>query len=561
MLAIWELLEGREYYIQLDHIAKLVDADCDPRKIEFKILNIVRHTKKQYQSNPAKAYEEGLVPARILCPPEGLSSEEKEFDRVYDWCKSVCDELTQSSDDDTRAENFKRNLEMYIITKLCPRLVNYDVHCYFMPRSTPLDRAIQVFIDTNQGTRPVTEFDIVAAQVDREFDLDVRDCIEKFCAHGHSRHAHYYFNKGKDKRVVGIGNWLLKISCLHYTDGGVMPQRSKYLTAFRNFLNPPNDNKIKPEADKGASRGTSENDALKATQRLNELLSDLDKALGFVADRGILTQKGLINEPAIYVIAALQQARTKYITKKDTSGASFADDLMSVYFWRTLLTDRYLGQANEELFADFIEIKKCLEKLKSDKPATRQKNPCTSNCLFLNNQKYSIPTEEDLADLKNPWPWPRINKGRKGRALAAVLLHAGPKDWGTGKKFDRDKIREYEGTNGEYALHRHHVFPKEFLNSGHDSVGEATAVPVDHGLNCAFLTDATNQKIGGDDPATYIKNWVGVSRGALKMRITSHCINYESLKKRQAMPIWYERFIEARAKILANRIKKLTELQ
>lgn len=64
--------------------------------------------------------------------------------------------------------------------------------------------------------------------------------------------------------------------------------------------------------------------------------------------------------PPVYVIAALQ-GDLQTIKKAARKGTAIK--LISTYLWRAFLTDRYEAQANDRLFDDFKDLRRCLKQI------------------------------------------------------------------------------------------------------------------------------------------------------------------------------------------------------
>ena len=134
----------------------------------------------------------------------GCLAVKERYDRISAWCESAC------SNNPACAGNIKD----YIKDELYQSVDNYNLHYCLLLKNMPREKAINIFIDTNQNGIPVTKFEIVTAHADGAFDLDIRKSINEFCNSKQCDHIPYYFSKDEEKRVAEIGEWVLKVACL-----------------------------------------------------------------------------------------------------------------------------------------------------------------------------------------------------------------------------------------------------------------------------------------------------------------------------------------------------------
>ena len=564
LTSIREMLEEPGYYIELDGVDIFEDEDSDYNPNNIEIKSVLHHTPKtapgkKYMSKPSEALAAGLIPVdmlytRLLAHPN--STWEK--DKILKWCQDACGE---------RSNGYIERLSSYIQDYLYTPLLMCKLRQCVLPKGMPTSEAIRIFIGTNQNATVVTEFDIVVAHADDKYGLKMRENIAEFCDSDECKHIRHYVNKKGEVWIPEVGTWMLKIACLKSetktAPNGVAPKESLFFDAFNNLLK---GNDVKASGN-GAlrSRKTIETHARK---QLSILLKGLDGALGFIFENGIPGKKGISNRPAIHVLAALQEIESKI---RNPNCQGFAKRLLTMYFWSTFFSARYLRQANDRLLEDFQEMKMCLRQA-SDGDI----DPDTSKCPFL-DPKHGALNEDKLADeLKNlddPWPW--LYQGRKGCAIAAVIRKNAKTDWVSGACISGTAIRDLEEniqasptmTPKEKNLKRldcHHVFPKGFFETELRN-SKLSEKLLDHGMNGTFLLNQSNITISDKDPACYIKNLVGDGKNTktgevvLRERLEEQHIAYDDLVNDKSMDSVekYKLFLVGRADLLAKEIGQL----
>jgi len=416
---------------------------------------------------------------------------------IWDWCEKAL----------TGPPREVKQLELAIQKQLQAPLLGRNLTFCRLARSTEPKAAVDTFVDANRGTIRVTDFDIVVARAQKEIDLRAR--IRKF--HDRSQHIRHYFGKNPEEYIPRIGQWYLMVTCLLT---GEPPKKSKYIEAFDALLEAP---------------GSVE-------EQMGRLESGLDGALAFAAERGAHTERTLPSEPPVYVIAGLHE-ELQAIRKPPWRIA--AENLLSRYWWSAIFTDRHQARANDRLAEDFKQLRGCLRSIAKNGTYDAQEVKALQGELLVEEVR-------DLSWIGGP--------NRLARAVAtAVSIKAD--DWGTGVRLDQTKVREL---SSQRRLDFHHVFPKDLLK------GKVPDEQISHGLNGVWLRKDVNQSLADQDPRDYIERILAesqnLSRAQLRANIESHVVPYEIMRDDEPVASRYPKFLEARAEMVEERMKKLASL-
>lgn len=468
--------------------------------------------------SPRTAYERNHMPLDILWDDQEIDDLGKEenaykLGKIWKWCNDACG----GSDAST-----VRYLETAIEESLCNLFLERKLYYCALPNETERNVAIEVFVETNKSSATIKRFDIVVALAQGDYREDIRNRIADFRTQNPV--TTHYFSKDEEEAIPEIGEWILKVACLKISSekfpSGAPPRESNYEVALESLFQ------------EGEKSGP---------ERLNALQGDLVAALETVARHGGATREMLASWPPVHVIAALQD-EIRMI--KDPRKESTTNTLISVYLWRTILTDRYEAQANDRLFEDFKALRDCLTKL-------RETGNFGNLPLIFDNEEYPVPTCEELIKML-PWIG---RKSRLGRGIAGIIMKQTPQDWVTGNPLDVNTVRGLEG-RGE--LNRHHVFPKAFLKES------VLKEKVDHGLNGVLLSGGSNRVLSSMDPKEYLqkllKDTQSLDEKELRKRVESHLVPYDALMSEGTPKNRYECFIKERATLMAEKIEELTSL-
>jgi len=136
-----------------------VEIRCIPRWVNKHQLRMPR-----WAEEPAKCLERGLVPVSLLRPGDLSKSIEQWLDEAAKPLKP----LPTEDDAFTKLEKFgefKKGL-LGEITTLRERVTHFNLPYLSLPADTSKDVALQVFINMNTNSKPLSLYDIIVAEVE-----------------------------------------------------------------------------------------------------------------------------------------------------------------------------------------------------------------------------------------------------------------------------------------------------------------------------------------------------------------------------------------------------------
>lgn len=448
---------------------------------------------------PGLAYRDNRIPLDIVRKHDPSTEELSPLDT---WCSAVGDavEAMEGTDD--------RLLQQRIRAFVDERLFGRDLWFCLLPSTTDRTEATDIFVDTNTSSVKINRFDIEVASARGHHDQNLREKIQDaYEDHVVLRH---YFAEDPEEWVPNIGEWMLKVACLH---ANRPPKEGNYGAALE-YLFP---------------SGSEE------SVRVDDVFKDMAWALRKVEGLGAATRRTLPSWPPVHVMAAL---RTQYIAIRDPATADSARRLLEAYYWRCLFSSRHEIHANERLFEDFDQLRKALGDLSDG----------MSELAVFGEEDYGVYDADQLFK-RTKWIG---SGGRLGRGVVSAIMSSSttPRDWMTGETLNATKVRELEGSRN---LDRHHVFPKDCLKRG----GVGTDL-IRNGLNGVLLERRTNLKVWRNAPSHYwpmMLEELDVKEQEVRERIEGHGIPFEEMTASSGtIRRRYERFLRARAKLVADKI-------
>ena len=459
-------------------------------------------TEAKKLEEPRTAYTSNHIPIDVLRPANPAA---ETIDPLTQWCSDL-GAFDSHADFYRFRDRIGRFAERFFFQR--------QLYCCWLPAGTTRAEATEVFVETNTSSVRIRKFDEQVAKVRGAENQDFRKMIEK--AYHSSEVLRYYFPGEPEKSIPQIGEWLLKLGCLH---AGVPPKEGSYEEAAKYLF----------EDDGGTSDAVPKN--------LLQVLEDADWVLKRVADMGSPSHSTLPSWPPVHVLAAI---RSRYLRIEDPEEANAARQLIDAYYWRSLFTNRHERQANDRLYTDFQQLVNVLkgdgERADSMRIFTHRHHPLYPNTL-----------------LQQSAGW--IGRSRIGKALLSAVLASEPRpvDLITGEPLGATHIRQLEETGN---LDRHHVFPKKVLLPA--GVPQAE---IHNGLNGVLLDKRTNRRFWKYPPDEYVDNVTekkGITQAELRDRIGGHLVPYEAMvNTKGAMGDRYQKFLAQRAKLLADRIEVL----
>ncbi len=317
-----------------------------------------------WASDPLQQWERNLIPADLLCP--GSKGEK----RYNEWVGQVC-----STDPKDQIKLIT------IITKLRNLVAGFNIPFLSLPRTTPKDTALNVFIQMNTSSSPLTAYDIVVAQVEAGTGQSLHDLVDdiKLAA----PNAENYLDPA---------DWALAVGALLLNK---TPTRAAYLEA-------------------SYSNGLIEN--------WERVKTGIRRATDFLAEQKIFDSQRLATDVVLYPLAALWSGIPDGL---DDEGK--ARVILKKYLWRAFFTERYERTSATRALSDYREMSQLLG------------GNLTTIPLVFDDDQFPLPTEEEFKLAG----WPK-RRDRLPRAILALSLTGDAFDFADGSAVTKDNIKKRE---------------------------------------------------------------------------------------------------------------------
>ena len=344
-----------------------IEVRCQPRWRNKYDLPMPR-----WAEDPAQCLERGLLPISLLRPEEIAA----EIERWLDTATKPLKPLPTDEEAFARLEAFNamRADIRKEITELRERVSHFNLPYLSLPSDTAKDVALQVFINMNTNSKPLTLYDIIVAEVESIAEQ--------------SLHALEANLKEKCPKAIHYGN----LRDLILTTSALLQDKL------------PN------------ARGMVEMDKRVLLENWPRLERGLERMAAFLETEGIFDEARLPTNAVLPVIAAAYD-----LIPADGDFLAKAEKLIRRYLWSSFFNDRYENSAPTRAFADFRAIKAVI-----GNPAFTDGDIVTIPAL--NRQEFPLADVDSL--LTAGWP---KKMGIKARAVLAVTTRLGAIDFADGQ--------------------------------------------------------------------------------------------------------------------------------
>jgi hypothetical protein len=355
-----------------------VEIRCVPRWFNKNQLRMPRWAEEQ-----AKCLERGLLPVSLLRPGD-ISTE------IDSWLNEATKPLEPADDDPEALAKYKiytatRDRIKAEITTLRERVTHFNLPYLSLPADTSKDVALQVFINMNTNSKPLSLYDIIVAEVEgvaeRSLHALEASLIEKCPTASH------------------FGN----VSDLILSTSALLQEKL------------PN------------TRGMIEMDKKKLLQNWSKLERGLNRMTSFMESQGVFDEARLPTNAVLAVIAAAYE-----LIPDHGDFLAKAEKLLRRYMWSAFFTDRYENTAASRAFSDFKAIKALLQK-----PGFTDDDLAT--VPVLGRSEYPLADADSLMTAG----WPKA-AGIEARAILAVTTYLGAIDFADHKPATYDSIQKRE---------------------------------------------------------------------------------------------------------------------
>jgi hypothetical protein len=355
-----------------------IEVHCEPRWVNKNDLRMPRWAEES-----AKCLARGLVPISLL-RPEDLSAE------VDDWLNEATKPLKPLPTDPDAFEKLEafgatKDRIKKEVTTLRERVKFFNLPYLSLPTETSKDVALQVFINMNTNSKPLSLYDIIVAEVENVAEKSL-----------HSLEASLTDNCPMARRFGSVSDLILSTSAL-----------------LQEKL--PN------------TRGMIEMDKKELLQNWPKLERGLQRMASFLEGQRVFDEARLPTNAVLAVIAAAYE-----LIPENGDYLAKGEKLLRRYLWSAFFTDRYENAAASRAFADFKAIKGLLKN-----PGFTEDELVTVPAL--NRSEFALPDVDSLMAAG----WPK-SAGIEARAILAVTTYLGAIDFADHKTATYDSIQKRE---------------------------------------------------------------------------------------------------------------------
>ncbi|WP_211234618.1 DUF262 domain-containing protein [Algoriphagus mannitolivorans] len=351
-----------------------------------------------WADDPKESLNRGYIPLDLFSPKD-IS------DKIEIWVKSAISHEFPSPDDPNAFKkltdwNAKKDEIIVFIRDKREIIKHYNLPYLSLPLSTPKDTALQVFINMNTNSKPLSQYDIIRAEIEGVKGVSL-DEYEKHLNAKFPSVKHYF-----------------ELSYLILSTSALLQDKL------------PN------------QRGMWDMKKDKMIENWDTMEKGLGKMADFLERQGVYDQGRLPTNAVLAVIATLYS----YIPETLDARGKF-ELLLKKYLWSSFFTDRYENSAATHAYSDFTFLKNIITGAKKENGELYSE----LDVPVLNRQKYQIETREELLQVG----WPK-RENIRARAIMAVFSKLGALDFADGTPLTRAQLVEGK-------RHYHHVFPDDLL--------------------------------------------------------------------------------------------------
>ncbi len=432
LTALWRAFhnnyEKETYYIYMEEFDKFEGDENPPDmsaycRTRYKKANGDRYPR--WCDDPHECLRRGYIPTHLL-KPEDIQAE------IDTWL----DEATAPDEPSDGKEALKAFYEYKQrvsdrIRDLRSTVANYNLPFLSLPSSTDKSVALDVFIKMNTNSKPLSQYDVIVAEVESVTGRSLHDLQD-------SLNAKY----PAVQRYGELPDLILTTSAL-----------------LQDKL--PN------------QRGAWDMDERLLVEHWAEMEAGLSRMAEFLANEGIYDRQRLPTNAVLAVIASL-------FPSIPTAGDKQGQDklLLKKYMWYAFFTDRYENAAPTHAFADYIALKRVIKgERKEDGSVYTEKDVP----IFASHK---LAEKEELLTVE----WPK-QASIRGRAILAVSCCMGALDFSTGDKLSVSNVnnRHYHHLFPDALLKEAGIESSLALNCA--LISDTTNVSIGRKEPLRYLTD------------------------------------------------------------------------
>jgi len=337
-----------------------------------------------WADDPRKILERGLIPISLLRPVDIAPELEK-------WLSDATKPMEPSESDENALSLFKEYTKLKDQIKdqvhsLRERVAHFNLPYLALPPTTAKDVALQVFINMNTNSKPLSLYDIIVAEVESVAGRSLHDL------------------------EASLGD-----RCPHASRYGELRDLILSTSALLQDRSP-------------TTRGMTEMDKQVLVDNWSHLERGLERMAQFLASQGIYDAMRLPTNAILPVIAACYQ-----LIPDEGDFLGKAENLLQRYIWSAFFTDRYENSAGSRTYADFRGLKTLL----SDRNYGAEG---FSRVPIFDRDQYPLAAVDELLSAG----WPR-QAGITARGIMAVATYFEARDFADNQpaSYEHLQSREY----------------------------------------------------------------------------------------------------------------------
>jgi len=385
LTALWRVFHNNyadeTYFVYIEEFDNYdKDEERDDLTVFFRNRWIKKKTGQRFPlwcDDPVQCLHRGLIPAGLF-RPEDIPGE------IDDWIEQATARLEPENGDKDELKAFYDHQKRISdrINHLRSIIANYNLPYLALPANTDKSVALEVFINMNTNSKPLSQYDIIVAEIESVMGRSLHD-LEEGLRERHPEIARY----------ADVSTLILTTSALLQ---GHLPNQ----------------------------RGAWDMDKRAMVEQWTTLEHCLSCMAAFLAGEGIYDEQRLPTNAVLAPIAAL------YATIPDSGDKRGQDELLlKKYLWHAFFTDRYENSAATHAFSDFNALHNVI--------AGSQKDDGTT----YSADDVPIFTDGELAEVEEllTTEWPK-RASIRGRGILAVLCRLGALDFSTGQMLSAENI-------------------------------------------------------------------------------------------------------------------------
>jgi hypothetical protein len=388
LTALWRVLhnnyEDESYFVYVPEFDDQGEKESDEQFIYYRTRYHKRNGQRYplWCDDPAECLKRGMIPTNLLKPVDMQAEIDKWIDEATLWTKPL---------DVYQLESFYNRKKKISdkINEFRSIIKNYNLPYLSLPTSTGKDVALDVFINMNTNSKPLTAYDVIVAEVEGVKGKSLHD-----------------LQQALDDKFPDIRRYY-SLSYLILNTSALMQDKLP------------------------SQRGLWEMDKAVMVDHWDSMENGLNEMAIFLQNEGIIDGDRLPTNAVLAVIGALYSLVPK---AGDERGA--CENLLRRYLWSAFLTDRYENSAASRAYSDYIGLKKIVtHAVKSDGSIFSE-----TDIPLLNRQLHPLFDEDELMTAA----WPKLDT-IKGKAILAIACRFGSIDFATAQRIDHNNIntRQY----------------------------------------------------------------------------------------------------------------------